>query len=147
MNIKKLITFTILLIILLIILFLMIYFFTFTYKSLMTNKYIKMDEILTISNNKDTEIVFYNTNNKNIKTVYYNLCNSTNKVGQDILIREYRKDFDISLDNFKIILNKVSDLTNTHYKLDENNIIKYGGEQIVILPKELQLLLNFIEEL
>lgn len=142
MNKKKVLIFIIYFVIILLILFL-VFLCLNTYNS---NKYRNYAEIISFSNGANSEIVFYNVNNDTCEMVYYTLSPSKNKAGQDILTRDYKSSKQISIENFKVLLEKISNLTNSQYKLDENNIIKCGGENIIISDSELKTLIDMVND-
>ncbi len=139
-SVKKLLIFFIYFSILLFILLFTLYL----YKAYAPKKYTNYDEIISVSNNTDFEVVFYNFRDEMVGINYYDLELSTNKVGEDILVRSYNKSDEISYTKFSIILDKISDLANTSYILNEYNIIRYGGEKVIISQEDFQILLDYI---
>ena len=123
-----------------------LFFIFFFYKDYISNKYNNYNEIISFSDNVNSEVAFYNINNNTIGIVYYNLFKSTNKVGEEIIWRKYKASNEISLEQFNILLNNILELTNTENKLDENNIIKYGGETVTISTSKLEILIKLIDE-
>ena len=117
----------------------------FLYKNHNINKYEKYDEIISFSNNENQQIVFYNINDNSVAICYYKLYPSKNKVNQNTFSRYFSKDKIISYDNFNSILNKISNILNTKWKIYENKVITYGGEKILINSYELEKINNIID--
>ena len=111
-------------------------------------KYDKYDEIISFSDNKTLELVFYNISDNSVKVCYYKLNNSKNKTGEDIVIREnLNKELDISYKKFQDILGRISNNLNVKYALDENRIITYGGEKVIVSSDNLEEIVNIIKSL
>lgn len=126
---------------------LLILFLVFLYlKFYNTDKYSKYDEIISFSNEANSEIVFYNVNNDTCQIVNYTLSPSKDKVEQNIMVRKYKSNKEISMEKFKVLLEEISTLTNKQYKLDENNIIKYGGEKVITSAEELEDIIELVDE-
>lgn len=116
----------------------------YLYKSYNMHKYHKYDEIISFSNGVNFEVAFYNINNNYVGVVYYTLYPSTNKVKENIYYRDYKESKKISFEDFKLILEKISNKTNNKYTLYENNTLRYGGEKVIVDSDILNNILDII---
>lgn len=120
-----------------------------TFKDIYIFKIIHEHErIISFCDNKTAYLQFQNLNNK-VALIYYELevdPKGFKKIddGKEPLKTKSKSFSHMSWNEFKIILNNISNIINENFEFDEFNRIKYGGEHVNITTEQINKILSIL---